>query len=74
MMRNNNVIAVTGGIGSGKSTFCALLQDKGFPVFSCDKIYAELLAEGRLNDSLRNAFPECFDEKEIGRASCRERV
>ncbi len=74
MMRNNNVIAVTGGIGSGKSTFCALLQDKGFPVFSCDKIYAELLAEGRLNDSLRNAFPECFDEKGLNRRALAEAV
>lgn len=30
-------IAVTGGIGSGKSHVCALLEKKGFPVYYADK-------------------------------------
>ena len=30
-------IAVTGGIGSGKSYVCALLEKKGFPVYYADK-------------------------------------
>ena len=28
--------AITGGIGSGKSYICRLLEEKGFPVFYCD--------------------------------------
>lgn len=35
-------VAVTGGIGSGKSTLCAMLSEMGYPVFSCDEIVREL--------------------------------
>ena len=35
-------IAVTGGIGSGKSTVAEYIREEGFPVFSCDQINAEL--------------------------------
>lgn len=37
-------IAVTGGIGSGKSEFCNYLNSKGLPVISADKEAKELLA------------------------------
>ncbi|MCQ2267065.1 MAG: dephospho-CoA kinase [Bacteroidaceae bacterium] len=30
-------IAITGGIGSGKSTLCRLLEARGVPVFYCDR-------------------------------------
>ena len=36
-------IAVTGGIGSGKSTLLGLFKAAGYPIFSADEIYAELL-------------------------------
>ncbi len=36
-------IAITGGIGSGKSTVSAIIARLGYPVFSCDEIYGELL-------------------------------
>ena len=29
-------IGVTGGIGSGKSHVCQLLEEMGYPVFYCD--------------------------------------
>ena len=29
-------VIVTGGIGSGKSAVCALLQERGIPVYECD--------------------------------------
>lgn len=29
-------VLVTGGIGSGKSAVCALLQERGIPVYECD--------------------------------------
>ncbi|MBN2830088.1 MAG: dephospho-CoA kinase, partial [Candidatus Cloacimonetes bacterium] len=32
------LIAVTGGIGSGKSTFCRLISNYDYPVFSADVI------------------------------------
>ncbi|MDE6850387.1 MAG: dephospho-CoA kinase, partial [Clostridia bacterium] len=43
MKQSNIKIAVTGGIGSGKTTVCNLIKKKGYPVFSCDEVYSELL-------------------------------
>ena len=36
-------IAITGGIGSGKSTFANALRSLGYTVFGADEIYAGLL-------------------------------
>ena len=36
-------VAVTGGIGSGKSTVLAILKDMGYSVYSCDEIYKNLI-------------------------------
>ena len=41
----NIKIAVTGGIGSGKSTVLKMIGDLGYPVVSCDKVYADLLLD-----------------------------
>ncbi len=49
-------IAVTGGIGSGKSTVCKIIEEFGYPVFSCDKIYAEMLNAGYFNNDLAREF------------------
>lgn len=38
-MKQNNRIAITGGIGSGKSTVAKIIAQKGYAVFSCDEIY-----------------------------------
>lgn len=38
-------VAVTGGIGSGKSFVLKIIESLGYPTVSCDKIYAELLNE-----------------------------
>lgn len=38
-------IAVTGGIGSGKSSVAKIIREKGFPVFSCDEINKQLLTD-----------------------------
>ena len=40
-------IAVTGGIGSGKSTFCNFLAEKGYPVIKADDISKQILAEDK---------------------------
>ncbi len=41
----SKVIAITGGIGSGKSTVCEILKKQGYKVFSADEIYSELLLD-----------------------------
>ena len=37
------IYAITGGIGSGKSTVCEIIEKLGYTVFSADKVYKELL-------------------------------
>ena len=39
------IIAITGGIASGKSTFSAILRDLGQVVYDADKIYAEIIQD-----------------------------
>ncbi len=56
MKQSNVKIAVTGGIGSGKSTVCKIIAQSGCSVFSCDKIYSEILDGGNLNQELECAF------------------
>ena len=36
------IIAITGGIGSGKSTLCSKLKDKGFKIHSSDEQVAKI--------------------------------
>lgn len=52
-------IAVTGGIGSGKSTVCNALKQAGYPVFSCDEIYAQMLSEPDFAAATEILFPGC---------------
>lgn len=44
-MGNNKIVAVTGGIGSGKSTVLDIFKRKGYPVLDADAVYAELLSD-----------------------------
>ena len=37
-----NTIAITGGIGSGKSTFCSKLKERGFKIHSSDEQVAKI--------------------------------
>ncbi len=41
----NKIIAITGGIGSGKSTALKIIEKWGYKSFSADKTYKELLEE-----------------------------
>lgn len=56
MKQSKLKIAVTGGIGSGKSTVCKIINQMGYPVFSCDETYTELLNGGSLAQDLIKAF------------------
>lgn len=67
-MTQSKKIAITGGIGSGKSAFSAILREKGFSVFSCDEIYAELQREPYYLHALKGAFPDCVQNGAIEKA------
>lgn len=57
-----NKIAITGGIGSGKSAVCRILKERGYPVFSCDEINRTLLSEKSYLDGLCALFPACMKD------------
>lgn len=50
-------VAVTGGIGSGKSAVCSLLAKRGIPVYDSDSATKGLYAK---DDSLLDAIEEAF--------------
>lgn len=56
MTQSNIKIAITGGIGSGKSTVAEIIKCKGYAVFSCDKIYDELLKDNAFLKKLSKEF------------------
>lgn len=67
MTQNNNIrIAVTGGIGSGKTTIAKILAEHGEKVYSCDKIYTDLLAE---NSGMTQKIISEFGEKILSNGS-----
>lgn len=53
----NLKIAVTGGIGSGKSTVCKIIKRLGYPVFSCDEICHDLYKKRRVLRKIKKLFP-----------------
>lgn len=73
-MKRNKKIAVTGGIGSGKTAFCNILKDMGCDVLSCDEIYGELIEEESYLSLLRACFPDCFSEGILNKKRLAERI
>ena len=45
MTASKKKIAVTGGIGSGKSTVTEIISGFGYPTYSADEIYADIISE-----------------------------
>ncbi|MGN0805923.1 MAG: dephospho-CoA kinase, partial [Candidatus Coproplasma sp.] len=56
MKQNKIRIAVTGGIGSGKSTACKIINSLGYPVYSCDEAYKSVLQDGQTVETLEREF------------------
>lgn len=56
MTQSNYKIAITGGIGSGKSTVAEIISREGYPVFSCDEIYNELLCRREFLNKIAQEF------------------
>ena len=60
-------IAVTGGIGSGKSLVMQMLKEMGFPCFSCDEIYKEIIKTQDYVEKIKEAFPSVVVDGKIDR-------
>ncbi|MDE6059165.1 MAG: dephospho-CoA kinase [Clostridia bacterium] len=73
-MTRNKKIAITGGIGSGKSLFCEILKEKGYSVFSCDSISKQLRKDEEYLALVKDAFPECVINGSLSESALSERV
>lgn len=61
-------IAITGGIGSGKSTVAKIIKDMGYPVFSCDEIYKNIFESAGFIEQIRKSFPVAIKNEKIDKA------
>lgn len=73
-MKQSKKIAITGGIGSGKTYVCGLIQGYGFRVFSCDEISRTLWQDEAYRAALAREFPECTRGSVIDKAKLTQRV
>lgn len=69
-------VGITGGIGSGKSTVCRMLAERGVAVYDADSKAKELMST---SEALRKALIECFgaetfNDEGLNRAYLAERV
>lgn len=61
------LVAITGTIGSGKSTVTDILRKMGKNVISCDEINAELLQEKNYIKKIASSFPECVQNGQVNK-------
>lgn len=60
--------AITGLIGSGKSSVSEYLRSKGYFVFDCDKYNSYLLNEDKkCFELIKDSFPSCIKDNKIDR-------
>ncbi|HEX2961190.1 MAG TPA: dephospho-CoA kinase [Ignavibacteriales bacterium] len=75
-MGKSLVVAVTGGIGSGKSEFCGFLSEKGYPVINADKKAKDiLLKDESVRKKIISAFGKnAYDSAGVNTAYLAEKV
>ncbi len=61
-------IAVTGGIGSGKSAVLKYISQAGYPTFSCDELYKEILSSPGYIKKIAERFPICITNGQIDKS------
>lgn len=62
-MKKVKKIALTGGIGSGKTTALNVLKENGYAVFSCDEISHEISNRRSVKLKMKELFPTAFTGK-----------
>ena len=58
-------IAITGGIGSGKSTVIQILKEREYDVFSCDEIYQTIVTSNEYVQKIKHTFPSAVTNDTI---------
>jgi dephospho-CoA kinase len=76
---NNNKkikIAVTGSIGSGKTSFCRMIEEKGYPVIRADDISKEILgSDKKVRVEVEKVFgKESFINDQINKKFLAEKI
>ena len=66
-MKQSKKIAVTGGIGSGKSCVLRIVEKLGYPVYSCDEIYKELLKNPEFLAKINQNFESVVEDGKLNR-------
>lgn len=67
-------IAITGGIGSGKSKVLSIIQNADYPVFSCDEIYKNVIVDEKYIKKIAEIFPTAVIDGKIDRKILGEMV
>lgn len=67
-------VAITGGIGSGKSTAIGILKDAGYPVYSCDEIYKEIFKQADYVNEVKRLFPTVVENGQINKEKLASKV
>ena len=57
-MKLNKIVALTGGIGSGKSYALSVLSDAGYPTLSSDEIVKELYETNAVKKKLKKLYTD----------------
>lgn len=67
-------VAVTGGIGAGKSEFMRAVKELGIRTYSADEINTELLRDKGYIEKLSEAFPLAVKDGKVDKSVLREEV
>ena len=67
-------VAVTGGIGAGKSEFMRAVKELGIRTYSADEINAELLRDKGYIEKLSETFPLAVKDGKVDKSVLREEV
>lgn len=68
------LIAITGGIGCGKSFVCNYIRELGGQVLSADSINSELLEEPSYIARIKKLFPDCVTDGKVDRVALGKRI
>jgi dephospho-CoA kinase len=67
-------VAITGGIGSGKSLALRYISQIGYPVYSCDEIYKAVIKSKEYIDKVSALFPDVIVDGNISRELLAKKV
>ena len=66
------IIALTGGIASGKSTVTKILREKGFQIIDADQLVKNIYKTEEARNFIKTTYPDVWDNEEIHFSKLRE--